>query len=181
MHRPGSSGAPTKRTPPSCSSRSNSPNPLRFLFRPSGTPATSVLAYFCRLWMGGPRNPPSPKSPVSITNMNDKDPVENRLTETESSPMPRGLSPSAGGARLGGEREARQKISEPKIVLRIEAVESTTGQRCTTCGRNSSASLPQPPPPPSRHENEPQQIPARMLNEVVFVNGCSITEFVGVG
>jgi hypothetical protein len=62
--------------------------------------------------------------------MNDQDPSassENRLSETESSLTLRGLSSGAGGARLGGERETRQKTGEPKpvkIVLRIEAVES---------------------------------------------------------
>jgi len=38
--------------------------------------------------------------------------------------------------------------------------------------------MPQPPPSPSRHENEPQQIPARMLNEFVYCQRLFYYEFV---
>src|ERR1039458_3839742 len=116
--------------------------------------------------------------------MKDQDPSapsENRLSERESSPMPRGLSPSAGGARLGGEREVPQKSSEPKqvkIVLRIEAVESQLASVVQPAVETPAPALPQPPPSPSRQENEPQQIPARMLNEFVYCQRLFYYEFV---
>jgi CRISPR-associated protein Cas1 len=116
--------------------------------------------------------------------MKDQDPSapsENRLSETESSLTPRGLSPDAGGARLGGEREARQKTGEPKpvkIVLRIEAVESRLASVAQPAVETLAPALPQPPPSPSRHENEPQQIPARMLNEFVYCQRLFYYEFV---
>lgn len=116
--------------------------------------------------------------------MNDQDPSapsENRLSEPESSLTTRGLSPSAGGARLGGDREPPQKTSEPKqvkIVLRIEAVESQLASIALPAVEIPSPTLPQPPPSPSRHENEPQQIPARMLNEFVYCQRLFYYEFV---
>ena len=116
--------------------------------------------------------------------MNDQDPSassENRLREPESSPTPRGLSPSEGGARLGGEREAPQKTGEPKqvkIVLRIEAVESRLAGVAQPAVETPAPAMPQPPPSPSRHENEPQQIPARMLNEFVYCQRLFYYEFV---
>jgi CRISPR-associated protein Cas1 len=116
--------------------------------------------------------------------MNDKDPSassENRLSEPESSLTPRGLSPSAGGARLGGEREVPQKTGElkqVKIVLRIEAVESQLASVAQPAVETPAPALPQPPPSPSRQENEPQQIPARMLNEFVYCQRLFYYEFV---
>ena len=95
--------------------------------------------------------------------------------------MPRGLSPGAGGARLGGEREAPQKTGEPKqvkIVLRIEAVESQLASVAPPAVETPAPALPQSPPSPSRHENEPQQIPARMLNEFVYCQRLFYYEFV---
>ena len=95
--------------------------------------------------------------------------------------MPRGLSPGGGGARLGGEREAPQKTGEPKqvkIVLRIEAVESQLVVVAPPAVETPAPTLPQPPPPPSRHEAEPQQIPARMLNEFVYCQRLFYYEFV---
>jgi CRISPR-associated protein Cas1 len=95
--------------------------------------------------------------------------------------MPRGLSPGGGGARLGGEREAPQKTGEPKqvkIVLRIEAVESQLVVVAPPAVETPAPTLPQPPPPPSRQENEPQQIPARMLNEFVYCRRLFYYEFV---
>ncbi|HUD45919.1 MAG TPA: CRISPR-associated endonuclease Cas1 [Candidatus Baltobacteraceae bacterium] len=116
--------------------------------------------------------------------MNDKDPSassENRLSEPESSPTPRGVSPSAGGARLGGEREAIQKTGDPKqvkIVLRIEAVESQLASVAQPAVETPAPELPQSPPSPSRQETEPQQIPARMLNEFVYCQRLFYYEFV---
>jgi CRISPR-associated protein Cas1 len=116
--------------------------------------------------------------------MNDQDPSAssvNRLSETESSLTPSGLSPSAGGTRLGGEREAPEKIGEPKqvkIVLRIEAVESQLASAAQPAVETPVPALPQSPPLPSRRENEPQQIPARMLNEFVYCQRLFYYEFV---
>jgi CRISPR-associated protein Cas1 len=116
--------------------------------------------------------------------MNDQDPSassENRLSETESSLTPRRLSTDAGGARLGDGREAPQKSGEPKqvkIVLRIEAVESQLSSVAQPAVETPASVLPQPPPSPSRHENEPQQIPARMLNEFVYCQRLFYYEFV---
>jgi CRISPR-associated protein Cas1 len=106
---------------------------------------------------------------------------ENRLSETESSPMSSGLLPGASGARLGGERETPQKIGEPKqvkIVLRIEAVESQLASVAQPAMETPAPALPQPPLSPSRQENEPQQIPARMLNEFVYCQRLFYYEFV---
>ncbi len=69
--------------------------------------------------------------------------------------MPRGLSPGAGGARLGGDREAFQKTGEPKqvkIVLRIEAVESQLASVAPPAVETPVTTLPQPPPSPSPGE-----------------------------
>jgi CRISPR-associated protein Cas1 len=116
--------------------------------------------------------------------MNDQDPTassENRLSETELSSMPRGLSPGAGGARSGGEREAPQNTADPKqvkIVLRIEAVESQLASVALPAAEFPAPPLPQSPPSPSHHENEPQQIPARMLNEFVYCQRLFYYEFV---
>jgi len=116
--------------------------------------------------------------------MNDQNPSassENRLSETESSLKPRGLSAGAGGVRLGGERDAPQKTGEPKpvkIVLRIEAVESRLASVAQPAVETPAPALPQPPPSPSRQENEPHQIPARMLNEFVYCQRLFYYEFV---
>jgi CRISPR-associated protein Cas1 len=82
---------------------------------------------------------------------------------------------------LGGEREVPQKSSEPKqvkIVLRIEAVESQLADIASPAVETSASTLLQPPPPPSRRESEPQQIPARMLNEFVYCQRLFYYEFV---
>jgi len=116
--------------------------------------------------------------------MNDQDPsasTENRLSEPESSLTPRRVPPGASGARFGGEREVPQKTSEPKpvkIVLRIEAVESQLASVAPSAVEAPAPPLPQSPPPPSRQESEPQQIPARMLNEFVYCQRLFYYEFV---
>src|ERR1700689_661111 len=95
--------------------------------------------------------------------------------------MPRGLSPGAGGPTSGGKREATQKTGEPnqvKIVLRIEAVESQLASVAPPAVETPAPTLTQPLPSPSRQENEPQQIPARMLNEFVYCQRLFYYEFV---
>ena len=82
---------------------------------------------------------------------------------------------------MGGGREAPQKTDEPKpvkIVLRIEAVESQLASIAQPLVETPEPALPQPPPSPSRHEAEPQQIPARMLNEFVYCQRLFYYEFV---
>ena len=65
-----------------------------------------------------------------------------------------------------------------KIVLRIEAVESQLASVAQPAVETPAPALPQPPPSPSRQENEPQQIPARMLNEFVYCQRLFYYEFV---
>ena len=149
--------------------------------KPNGTPASLNYEFGSRATR---RRQLRRVHPQPIELMNDQDPSvpsENRLSETESSPMPRGLSPSAGGVRLGGEREAPQKTGEPKpvkIVLRIEAVESRLASVAKPAVETLAPALPQSPPSPPRHENEPQQFPARMLNEFVYCQRLFYYEFV---
>jgi CRISPR-associated protein Cas1 len=116
--------------------------------------------------------------------MNDKGPLapsENRLSETESSLTPRGLSHDVGGARLGDELDPRQKTSEPrpvKIILRVEAVEAQLASLAQAQVETPPPATPQSPPSPRPHETEPQQIPARMLNEFVYCQRLFYYEFV---
>jgi CRISPR-associated protein Cas1 len=82
---------------------------------------------------------------------------------------------------LGGDREATQKTGEPKqvkIVLRIDAVESQLASVAPPAAETPAPALPQSPPSPSRQENEPQQIPARMMNEFVYCQRLFYYEFV---
>ena len=65
-----------------------------------------------------------------------------------------------------------------KIVLRIEAVESQLASVPQLAVETPAPALPQSPPSPSRQENEPQQIPARMLNEFVYCQRLFYYEFV---
>ena len=122
--------------------------------------------------------------PQPIKIMNDQDPSassENRLSEPESSPTPRGLSPVQAGPDRAANGRPPQKTGEPKqvkIVLRIEAVESQLASVAQPAVEIPAPALPQPPPSPSRHENEPQQIPARMLNEFVYCQRLFYYEFV---
>src|SRR5665213_2345562 len=116
-----------------------------------------------------------------MSEQNPSGPSESRLSEQETPLASRGLSPGAGGARLGGEREAPQKTGEPKqvkIVLRIEAVESQLASVAQPVVEIPAPTLPQPSLSPSRLENEPQQIPARMLNEFVYCQRLFYYEFV---
>ena len=131
--------------------------------------------------------------------MNDQDPSapsENRLSEPELSLPPRGLSPGNSGARTGGDRQSRQSATEPKqlkIVVRL----TPTGAQPSEAP-NLVAEVQAPPilnPPPSqdvslqalaspetsdklRAEAEPQQIPARMMNEFVYCQRLFYYEFV---
>lgn len=132
--------------------------------------------------------------------MNDKDPSassENRLTEPESSPAPRGLSPGTSGARSGGDRQSRQSTTEPKqlkIVVRLTPTEPqpsespkpvVEAQASPVLNPSSSqdVSLQTPATPETsehkiRTEAEPQQIPSRMMNEFVYCQRLFYYEFI---
>jgi CRISPR-associated protein Cas1 len=127
--------------------------------------------------------------------MNDQDPSassENRLSETESSLTPRGLSPGTSRARPGDNRQPRQSTTEPqqlKIVVRVARAEAPkpiaeiSAPPVSSPVRSQDANLQTPAAPePSerkvRAEAEPQQIPARMLNEFVYCQRLFYYEFV---
>ena len=132
--------------------------------------------------------------------MSDQDPSassENRLSEPESSLTPRGLSPGTSGARTGGNRQSRQPTSEPqqlKIVVRVARAEAPSSEAPKPIAEISAPPVSSPPPsqdanlqtpvPPEtserkvRAEAEPQQIPARMLNEFVYCQRLFYYEFV---
>jgi len=132
--------------------------------------------------------------------MNDQDPSassENRLSEPESSLTPRGLSPGTSGVRTGGNRQSRQPTSEPKqlkIVVRVAPAEAPSNEAPKPIAEISAPPVSSPPPsqdanlqtlvPPETSERkvhadaEPQQIPARMLNEFVYCQRLFYYEFV---
>jgi len=132
--------------------------------------------------------------------MNDQDPSapsENRLSEPELSLTPRGLSPGNSGARIGGDRQSRQSPSDPKqlkIVVRLTPTEAKPGEAQKPVAEVQAPPVLNPPPPhdvslqapelpetsqrKARAEVEPQQIPARMLNEFVYCQRLFYYEFV---
>ncbi len=132
--------------------------------------------------------------------MNDQAPSapsESRLREPESSLTPRGLSPGTSGARPGGNRQLRQPTFEPKqlkIVVRVVPAEAQSSEAPTPVAEAPAQPVLNPPPSqganlqtlvPSeaserklRAEAEPQQIPARMLNEFVYCQRLFYYEFV---
>jgi len=132
--------------------------------------------------------------------MNDQDPSapsENRLSEPESSLTPRGISPGTSGARTGGNRQSRQPTNEPKqlkIVVRIAPAEAQPSEAPKPVAEVTAPPVLNPPPsqdaslqtPASPEisacklsaEAEPQQIPARMLNEFVYCQRLFYYEFV---
>ena len=132
--------------------------------------------------------------------MNDQDPSassENRLSESESSPKPRGLLPGTSRSRSGENRQPRESTTEPrqlKIVVRVAPAETPPGEPQKpiaeisappiTCPSPSQDAHLQAPVPPEtserkvRAEAEPQQIPARMMNEFVYCQRLFYYEFV---
>ncbi len=132
--------------------------------------------------------------------MNDQDPSassENRLSEPESSLKPRGLSPVTSRSRSGDNRQPRESTTEPrqlKIVVRVAPTETPSSEPPKPLAEISAPSVTSPSPsqdadlqtpvPPEiserkiRSEAEPQQIPARMMNEFVYCQRLFYYEFV---
>ena len=132
--------------------------------------------------------------------MNDKDPSassESRLTEPESSLTPRGLSPGASGARTGGDRQSRQSTTEPKQLKIVVCLTPTEPQPSESpkpvveaqaspvlnpsLFQDANLQIPASPETLERKlraEAEPQQIPARMMNEFVYCQRLFYYEFV---
>jgi CRISPR-associated protein Cas1 len=133
--------------------------------------------------------------------MNEQDRTDvsgNRLNEAESLCSDRGLSTGNPKSKAAADQPARirpDEADELKIAVRLAAAELKAKQSQTsfTEGMPSSISdapllpgvvsqIPQPPKEPSegkpRVESEPQQIPARMLNEFVYCQRLFYYEFV---
>ncbi len=94
---------------------------------------------------------------------------------------PRGIAPGAGGARTSDQAGLRRQSDEPqpmKITLRVEAVEAQLASLAQAQVETPPPVTPQSPPSPLPHETEPQQIPARMLNEFVYCQRLFYYEFV---
>jgi len=119
------------------------------------------------------------------------------MSEPESSLTPRGLSPGDSGARSGGNRQSRQSATEPKqlkIVVRHTPTEAQPSEAPKPVAEVTAPPVLNPPPsqdvslqtpaPPEisarklSAEAEPQQIPARMLNEFVYCQRLFYYEFV---
>lgn len=133
--------------------------------------------------------------------MNDENPSAPTDVSDDSSSvnrLPRDLSPGTSGTRLGANRQARQPTINPKslkIVVRVAPAESQPGDAPTPDAEvpappvlnpapSPDANLQTPSPVPEtsedklRAEAEPQQIPARMLNEFVYCQRLFYYEFV---
>lgn len=132
--------------------------------------------------------------------MNDQDPSassENRLSEPESSLKPRGPSPGVSRSRSGDNRRLREATTEPKqlnIVVRIAPAETPSSESPKPLTEIPAPPVPSPPPSQdadlrlrvqpeiserkARPEAEPQQIPARMMNEFVYCQRLFYYEFV---
>ncbi len=115
--------------------------------------------------------------------MDEKIPIQSgpRSTEPESPLRPRGISLGTDGAETSDQLGLRRQTDElrpVKIVLRVEAVESQLARLSQAPPESPLPETPQSPPSPSRHKTEPQQIPARMLNEFVYCQRLFYYEFV---
>lgn len=122
---------------------------------------------------------------------------EQRLKGAESTPLSREVTPKTPKARSGDNRQSRQSPTEPKqlkIVVRLAPVEAQPNNPSP-----AKVEIPASPalnPPPSekakssdespsesagknvRAEAEPQQIPARMMNEFAYCQRLFYYEFV---
>lgn len=121
-------------------------------------------------------------------------PSENRLSESEASLRPRGLSPGRSGVGSVDGNLSHQSSTEPKqvkIVLRIAPAEPPPNEAPETVAAVAPAPVPpltdaalQKPAQPeiaarrAKTDAEPQQIPARMMNEFVYCPRLFYYEFV---
>ena len=121
-------------------------------------------------------------------------PSEPRSTEPETPVPSRGLTPGAGGARSGDKHQPGQATTEPQrleIVVRLAPIEPRQSEppKSVTEVSAEPASIPPTAPEPvlarrtgeskgEGREAEPQQIPARMLNEFVYCQRLFYYEFV---
>src|SRR6266568_266236 len=131
--------------------------------------------------------------------MDEKDDVASkpRSTEPETPIAPRGVTPGTGGARSGESArrgQPRQAATEPKrleIVVRVAPVEPQQSEPPKPVAEVSTQPVSIPPIAPETaltrptgdgkvagREVEPQQIPARMLNEFVYCQRLFYYEFV---
>ncbi len=131
--------------------------------------------------------------------MDEKEPIptEPRSTEPETPTVSRGISPGAGGARSGGFAKRSQSHpakTEPQrleIVLRVAPAAPQQAEppkpitevaaeptRVPLTSTEPAATGPAVEAKVERREGEPQQIPARMLNEFVYCQRLFYYEFV---
>jgi CRISPR-associated protein Cas1 len=115
--------------------------------------------------------------------MDERTPMQSglRSAEPESPLVRRGISPGTDAARTSDQLGLRRQTDEPrpvKIILRVEAVEAQLAKVAQPPDETPPPATPQSPPSPFPHETEPQQIPARMLNEFVYCQRLFYYEFV---
>jgi CRISPR-associated protein Cas1 len=132
--------------------------------------------------------------------MSEQNPTDSSATrrgEEETPLVPRGTSPRTAGTNSGGKRQPHQTTTEPKrlnIVVHVAPSESQPSELLKSVAQTPTppaSSLPpsqdanlQTPKTPEtsehkiRTEAEPQQIPARMLNEFVYCQRLFYYEFV---
>lgn len=122
---------------------------------------------------------------------------EQRLRDAETTSLPRKVAPKTPKARLSDNRQSRQSTTEPKqlkIVVRVAPAEPPPSGSPTREAEIPTSPDMNPPPPeeakssaePSsksagknvRAEAEPQQIPARMMNEFAYCQRLFYYEFV---
>jgi CRISPR-associated protein Cas1 len=132
--------------------------------------------------------------------MNEQEPTvpsENRLNEPESTLTPRGLSPGTSKPRPGANQPANPPTADPKLLKFVvravpgapvpnnslaDGVDASSSP-VVTSPSSDITELPTGPVPvvaeqKSRAEAEPQQIPARMMNEFVYCQRLFYYEFV---
>jgi CRISPR-associated protein Cas1 len=97
--------------------------------------------------------------------------------------MPGGKRRCADAESADADHEVPTPLNEAErlsMALRVNAVEARLAELAQAHRQIQAPQpeTPQPPPAPSRHETEPQQIPARMLNEFVYCQRLFYYEFV---
>ena len=125
--------------------------------------------------------------------MDEKEPIptEPRSTEPETPTVSRGISPGTGGAKRSQSRSVKAEPQRVEIVLRVAPAEpqQTEPPKPVTEAAPEPASIPVTAPERTatstagdgkidRRDGEPQQIPARMLNEFVYCQRLFYYEFV---